>query len=225
MNAADIVNADARREIERAIADVETRTSAEIVCAVATESGRYDRAESVVGLAVAIMFLAIADVSVGTRVDADWSSGEGIMLGVQAAAVAAGFVLGSWLASALHPLRRVFISAREIEEEVTRAAAHVFGLSSVGMTSGQTGVLVYVSLFERRVVILADRSSFEVLGAAGVNELRDAALDKLRHGDVAGAFIATVRNAGERLQSRLPANAASNPDEIPNQVLVYPGRP
>ena len=225
MNAADVVDAGARREIERAIADVETRTSAEIVCAIATESGRYDRAESVVGLAMAIVFLAVADVALGTRVDADWSSGQGIMLGVQAAAVVAGFVLGTWFASALHPLRRVLVPAREIDEEVARAAAHVFGLSSVGMTSGQTGVLVYVSLFERRVVILADRSSFEVLGTAGVNELRDGALDKLRRGDVVGAFINTVKNAGERLQARLPASAASNPDEIPNQVLVYPGRP
>lgn len=225
MNAAIIVDAGARREIERAIAEVETRTSAEIVCAVATESGRYDRAESVVGLAVAIIFLAIADVSVGARAEAAWSSGQGIMLGVQAAAVAAGFALGTWLSSALHPLRRVFIPAREIDEEVARAAAHVFGLSSVGMTSGQTGVLVYVSLFERRVVIIADRSSFEVLGAAGVNALRDGALEKLRRGEVVDAFISTVRNAGERLQSRLPADAAANPDEIQNRVLVYPGRP
>ncbi len=225
MNAADIVDADGRREIERAIADVETKTSAEIVCAVATESGRYDRAESVVGLAVAIIFLAIVDVAVGARAEAAWPSDQGIMLGVQAAAVAAGFVLGTWLSSTLQPLRRVFVPAREIEEEVARAAAHVFGLSSVGMTSGQTGVLVYVSLFERRVVIIADRSSFEVLGAAGVNALRDGALEKLRRGDVVAAFISTVRNAGERLQSRLPADAAANPDEIPNQVLVYPGRP
>jgi len=225
MNAADIVDAGGRREIERAIADVETKTSAEIVCAVATESGRYDRAESVVGLAVAIIFLAIVDVAVGARAETAWSSGQGIMLGVEAAAVAAGFVLGTWLSNTLHPLRRVFVPAREIEEEVARAAAHVFGLSSVGMTSGQTGVLVYVSLFERRVVIIADRSSFEVLGAAGVNALRDGALEKLRRGDVVAALISTVRNAGARLQSRLPADAAANPDEIPNQVLVYPGRP
>jgi uncharacterized membrane protein len=64
------------------------------------------------------------------------------MLGVQAVVVATGFVLGTWLPSVAHPLRRLFVPAREIKEEVARAAAHVFGLSSVGMAAGQTGVLV-----------------------------------------------------------------------------------
>jgi hypothetical protein len=64
------------------------------------------------------------------------------MLGVQAVVVATGFVLGTWRASVAHPLRRLSVPAREIREEVARAAAPVLGLSSVGMAAGQTGVLV-----------------------------------------------------------------------------------
>lgn len=225
MNAASALDASARSLIENTIARVEKVTSAEIVCAIATESGRYGRAESMLGLALAILFLALVDVFFGSRVEEGWSSGQGMMLGVQSAAVAVGFVLGSWLARTAHALRRHLVPARELAEEVARAADHVFALASVGMTSGRTGVLVYVSLFERRVVVLADRRTYDVLGADGVDALRDIALERLRGGDVAGAFTAAVEAAGERLKTRLPADAAANPDEISNKVLVFPGRP
>ncbi len=225
MNAASVLDAGARNLIENTIARVEKDTSAEIVCAIATESGRYDRAESLLGLSMAILFLAVADLLFDSSADQGWSAGQGMLLGMQSAAVAAGFVLGSWLASTVHSLRRPLVPARELAEEVARAADHVFALASVGMTSGRTGVLVYVSLFERRVVVLADRRTYDVLGADGVVALRDLALERLRAGDVAGAFTACVEAAGERLKTRLPAAAAANPDEISNKVLVFPGRP
>ncbi len=225
MNAASVLDASARSLIENTIARVEKDTSAEIVCAIATESGRYDRAESLLGLTMAILFLAVADLLFGSSTDQGWSSGQGMLLGVQSAAVAVGFVLGSWLASTAHALRRPLVPARELAEEVARAADHVFALAAVGMTSGRTGVLVYVSLFERRVVVLADRRTYDVLGAEGVDALRDIALERLRDGDVAGAFTATVEAAGERLKTRLPADVAANPDEISNKVLIFPGRP
>jgi uncharacterized membrane protein len=41
-------------------------------------------------------------------------------------------------------------------EEVDRAATYVFATSGMTATSGGTGVLIYVSLFERRVVVLAE---------------------------------------------------------------------
>ena len=225
MNAASVLDASARSLIESTIARVEKDTSAEIVCAIATESGRYDRAQSLLGLSVAIVFLALADLLFGSSAGEGWSSGQGMLLGVQSAAVALGFVLGSWLASAVHALRRPLVPVRELAEEVARAADHVFALAAVGMTSGRTGVLVYVSLFERRVVVLADQRTYGVLGADGVDALRDIALERLRRGDVALAFTACVEAAGERLKTRLPAAADANPDEISNKVLVFPGRP
>lgn len=225
MNAASVLDASARSLIENAVARVEKATSAEIVCAIATESGRYDRAESLLGLSMAILLLAVADLLFDSSADQGWSAGQGMVLGVQSAVVAAGFMLGSWLASTVHALRRPLVPARELAEEVARAADHVFALAAVGMTSGRTGVLVYVSLFERRVVVLADKRTYDVLGAEGVVALRDLALERLRGGDVAGAFTAAVEAAGERLKTRLPADAAANPDEISNKVLVFPGRP
>ena len=54
-------------ELEQAIAGVEQQTSAEIVCAVATESGRYDRAEAIFGILFAVLTLVVVNLVVITR--------------------------------------------------------------------------------------------------------------------------------------------------------------
>ena len=51
-------NAEQRRQIAAAVAQAESRTSAEIVPIVATESGRYDRTEDLVGLVLGVLAMA-----------------------------------------------------------------------------------------------------------------------------------------------------------------------
>ena len=49
-----------RQAIEAAVAAAEQRTSAEIIPVVATASGRYDRAEDLFGVIVALVALSVA---------------------------------------------------------------------------------------------------------------------------------------------------------------------
>ena len=50
--ASELFNDEQRATIDQAVADAESKTSAEIVPVVATASGRYDRAEDIVGMAM-----------------------------------------------------------------------------------------------------------------------------------------------------------------------------
>ena len=59
MNANKTITAQDRAAIEQQIAKIEQTTSAEIVCAAATESGRYDRAESIIGIFTGSAALAV----------------------------------------------------------------------------------------------------------------------------------------------------------------------
>lgn len=49
-----------RRRINDAIIEAESRTSAEILCVVATDSGRYDRAEDMAGLLGGVLAMSAA---------------------------------------------------------------------------------------------------------------------------------------------------------------------
>jgi putative membrane protein len=226
MNAEHFLSKEERESVENAVAEAEKKTSAEIVCAVATESGRYDRAESIVGLAVGLIFLSMANAVIPgmSLTEGSWTVQQGIPLGWQALMLVMGFIAGSGLATYWHPLRRMFVSEQEIEEEVSRASAYVFSLGKLTGTRERSGVLIYVSLFERRVMILADRRAFEVLGQDEINGLRDLAVKRLREKKRRETFVDTIASAAEKLCEKLPAGA-DNSDELSNRLMLLHPRP
>ena len=75
MNATKAFTDKELRDIESAVADAESRTSGELVCAVATESGRYDRAESIIGLITALVLVVMTALWIGFHAETwrnDW---------------------------------------------------------------------------------------------------------------------------------------------------------
>lgn len=215
-----------RAAVGAAITEAEGKTSAEVVCAVATESGRYDRAEAIVGLACGLLALWGLNTATGSGAAGDgaWQEAAHVPLAWQLVAVTVGFVLGNVLASYVHPLRRLLVSDADQSSEVARSAAAVFMSKRISSTRGRGGVLLYVSLFERRVVVLADEGTFAVLGQEGVDALRDMAVAKLKVGDRRDTLVATVQAIGERLAEALPCQK-DDVDELGNALLVYHPRP
>ena len=211
--------------IEKAISDAEEQTSAEIVCAVATESGRFDRAEGIIGLAVALFGLWLVNILVPTisSFTGSWHTAQ-VQLEWQAAGVTLGFIIGNLLASYVHWLRRLVVGEREITEEVARAVSYVFSERRLASTRDRGGVLVYVSLFEHRVVIMADEGAKNILGDEGIGSLRDLAVGKLRNGDSLGTFVETIGAIADALKTDLPCQD-DDENELPNDLRLYHPRP
>lgn len=226
MTATTFLNSTQQADVEKVSAEAEKRTAAEIVCAVATESGRYDRAESLVGLLGALVGLGIAAMlSTGAGgPSGSWSGDRGLALGWQCFAVVAGFVAGSLVASYFHPLRALFTSAHEMEQEAARAASHVFASQGLGVTRSRGGLLLYVTLYERRVVVLADKAVMDALGEGFPRELRDIAVRHLREGRRGETFLETIQTAADRLAPSLPVKA-DDADELSNRLVIYHPRP
>jgi putative membrane protein len=224
MNAERFLTESERRAVADAVADAEKSTAAEFVCAVATESGRYDRAESIVGVIGALVALTAAYWAAAWTPRGSWSLAGTVGLTEAAAAIVVGFVVGSVLASILPSARRPFVGRREMDAEVARAADHVFAARRLTTTRERGGVLLYVSLFERRVLVLADSGAMKALGDEGVIALRDLAVQRLRSGHRLQTFTDAVAAAAERLSGSLPPSA-ENADELPNALLVFHPRP
>lgn len=217
-----LFNHDQRQRITSAVALAESRTACEIVPVVATSSGRYDRAEDLVGL-----WLVIAQAVLGaswyrstTFESGSWSlvSPQFMWLCVYVLAMAAAFLSGAILASRIGWLRRLFTPARQIREEVAARARQVFFDQRVHHTAGATGVLIYVSLMERTATVLASQPVTDALGAEFVDALCRQLIDGLRAGDPTAAFCHVVQSAGERLAGPFP-RSNHDVDELPD-VLV-----
>ena len=172
-----------RKTITQAVAEAESRTSAEIVPVVATASGRYDRAEDIVGLWAAMIGLIAAWLALpaAPTESGSWDGmPEWARLLIAVAAAVAGFVIGAVVASHVGWLRRLFTPRREMRDEVAARARSVFFDSRVHHAAGDTGLLMYVSLYERMAVVLGDESIVDKLGQAALDELCAALTGKLR---------------------------------------------
>lgn len=222
MDAERFLGEDDTDAVREAIEDVEDRTSAEFVCAVATESDRYDRAESIAGLALGLLCLALVHAGHDSWVvtSGSWEPTGGVHLGWLAGAVVAGFLVGSVLASYWHGLRRMLVRPSHLHGAVERAGWRIFGMNRLSSTEDRAGVLVYVSLFERKVAVLADEGARDVLGDETIEELRDIAVERLRDDRPRDTFIDTIERAADELEERLPADER-NPDEVRDRVLQF----
>jgi len=191
------------------------------VCAVATESGRYDRAESLCGLGVGLLALISGNKLAGMG---GWDTSTALSLGLQVVLVVGGFILGSVLASYWHALRHLFVSQKEMALEVSRSVHQVFSEHGIGGTRHRGGVLIYLSLFERRLEVRCDRAVLEKIQQTDLDAIRDSVLDKVRNGDAKGGLIAGLGRAEAILAKALPASEAT-PDALTNEVLVFHPRP
>ena len=220
MNASKIINAQERSLIEQRIAAVEQTTSAEIVCAVATESGRYDRSESIIGLLTGCGALAIANMIDSLLIHpGDWTV-PGISLVFQLLAVIIGFVIGSYLATHFVELRRPFVFKNHLESETKRAASFLFSNHVVGKTKSSCGILVYLSLFERRIIILLDQKCREAVGDKAIEDICQAAIPLLRQKKHREAIVHTLDQLSAKLVESLPADRQLDENELADHVLV-----
>lgn len=135
----------ARTRLRAAVAHVERRSAAEIVLAVRASSDRYTDVDFVVASLAAWLALV-------------WALFAPTVIDLDAIALLVPLVggLGFYLARLVAPLRRGLARASRMEAAVDRAAKACFVDKRVTFTRGRTGVLVYVSLFERRIALITD---------------------------------------------------------------------
>ena len=204
------------------MAEAERRTSAEIVPVVATASGRYDRPEDIVGLWLGMIGLIVAwwVLPVAPMESGSWGGmPEWERLLIVVVAAVAGFVIGAVLASHVGWLRLLFTPRRQMRDEVAARARAVFFDSRVHHTTGNTGLLVYVSLYERMAAVLADQSIMDKLGQDVLDELCAALTRKLRDLHPADAICQTIGVAGEKLAPVLP-RAEDDINELSDTLII-----
>lgn len=220
-NATRLLTSSDRERVSNRIATLERSTDAEVVCAVATESGRYDRAESLCGLFVGLVALISGNKIAGMG---GWNAAASLSVGSQAGLMVVGFVAGSVLASYWHGLRRLLVDTNELQSEVKRSVHQVFSQYGVGGTRHRGGLLIYLSLFERHLEVRCDQALVEKIPQADLDAIRDAVLAKVRTGHVAEGLLAGLDRAEEVLARVFPATDSTT-STLANNLLVFHPRP
>ena len=219
--ASEVITAEQRARVEKAVSAAESKTSCEIVPVVATASGRYDRAEDLVGLWCAIAGAVAAFLLFPGR--SDHGTWGGIPLwgqvGLLVLVMLVCFIVGATLADRFRSLRLLFTPRSHMQQEVNLRARELFFDRRVHHTAGASGLLIFVSLYERTAVVLGDRSVVATLGEKFPEDLCQRLTTSLRRQDVASAICDTIQHAATALQTALP-RMASDINELPDTLVL-----
>src|SRR3989338_2249162 len=198
------------------------RARAEIIPVVATASGRYDRAEDLFGVVLALVALAAAWLGFqDMSAPAGWAGTHEAVLGLVSILLIVffGFVAGAVLATRVPVLRLPFLTRREMQAEVERSAAAAFQQFRVRATAGATGILIYISLYERMVRVLGDDVIAARLGQSDWEALRDLVIQGLCEGEPARGLVRAVEQCGALCAVHFPSQPRDR-NELSNALLI-----
>lgn len=146
--------------ITEATRQAESKTSGEILTVIANRSGSYTGRVIVAGLAGLVIFslayLTFLPAAAHFLRRFFWDFQARHALWVMLAGQAAVFFIIYGLFSLVPPLKFLIISRRDKNDKVRHRAESAFFRHHISSTKAGTGLLVFISLFERRLELLVD---------------------------------------------------------------------
>lgn len=116
------------------------------------------------------------------------------------------------------PLRLALTPAATKHRRVRRRAVTVFRAAAERRTAGRTGILIYLSIGERRAEIVADEAILAKTDEHVWGEAMAALLEHVREGRPADGICAAVERVGVVLAEHFP-RSASDVNEIPDKLI------
>lgn len=199
---------DELRLIEEAVAAAEKGTSGEVAVMVAASSDRYRDGE-VLGAALAAGFLGFTLSEILLKQSPLWFFPLAAVL----------FFPARLLFRSYPPLAAAFVGSRREEAAVGDAALKAFVERGLHRTRGNTGVLFYLSLLERFVVVLADKGIYERIGQEALDRLAARVTRGMKEGNPSGELLGAVAEAGDLLRTHFPAGP-EDVQELSDAVII-----
>jgi putative membrane protein len=220
--------------IETAIDEAEARTTGEIYCVVAEESGEYGETPLAWAAGVALLGPALLLLG-GVRVNVPdlfegWSAADVSQLAERAArhaligaiALQALLFVVALALVAIPSVRRPLTPRAFKRERVRERALEQFAARNLHLTRARTGVLIFVSFAEHMAELIADEGIAEHVEPHVWDRAMAALVEGLRRGQPGAGIAAAVGLCGDVLAERFPADPKDNPNQLPNQVVVLP---
>ena len=185
------------------VQQIEANSDAEVVLIVRARSGSYRHADYLFGAALAFVGLLLL-LFLPLDFHEYWVPIDVVLL----------FAVGAFLSSRSNLLRRLLTSETWRSAAVRQGAAAMFYEAGIANTSAEMGLLVYLSILERRLELIADRGILKGVNALEWNELvfelhqagRKPEPQSLQDG---------LQKLGALLAKHPPASG-ENPNELPD---------
>ena len=204
---------DQRARVTAAVEKAEKLTAGEIVVMFISASYHYPMANVIGATTFAIPLALIFTPVIGRWL---WIGNQNMWLFLGLFTVF--FILFHEIIKRTYWLKRYFISRKEIDAEVKEAAVTHFFYHGLYCTRDKTGVLVLISVFERRVWVLADQGINAKVARGQWDEIVKMITDGIKQKRATGAICAAVEKIGDLLKVHFPIKP-DDIDELENVII------
>jgi putative membrane protein len=206
IRAKDFVSSAEKEKIRQAVQAAEESGSGDVAVTVVDESDRYREAELAGALSLAailslVLSLVLQHVTIWFYIP-----------------VACLLVFPCLYVFRVFPhMKLAFVGRKRIEEAVRERAVFAFYQKGVHKTEAETGILIFVSLLERKVWILGDRGIHEKMGSERWKPLADELAAGINGDRPFDALCAVIEKCGRELARHFPEQAGpgSQPEGKP----------
>ncbi|MBM2841327.1 MAG: hypothetical protein HW412_1855 [Bacteroidetes bacterium] len=202
-----------REKISLAVKEVERETSGEIVPYIVDRSDWYEVAEWRAGVICGM--IPLATFGALRSFTAAW-----LPFGVFEISLVtmSAVILGALAAHFIPAVERLFAGADLMERRVRQRAGEAFLSEEVFATRDRTGVLIFLSLLEHRVVVLGDSGINSKVARAEWDGIVTLVVDAIKARKPADGLIAAIRRCGALLGQEGVARRKDDTDELSDNL-------
>ena len=198
---------DQQNAIRQAVAQAEANTSGEIVPLILPSAGEYKHVEIRFG---ALLTMALTLFLL-------WWVPAAPLWGV-AAVMAASYLLGGLVVRVTPGLKRFLVGKETLNDMVNEKAFSLFIQQGLHYTRDATGILILVSLFEKRVEILADRGINEKVDQQQWQQAVDTIVEGLHQDTMVDSLCRAIESCGTLLAQHCPQRE-DDENELPDLIV------
>jgi putative membrane protein len=197
-----------QERIEQAVVAAESKTSGEIVPMVVAASARYTEAE---------LTGVVFGMVIGTMMEFIWHDPWGPVHAYVLWPMV-GAVLGYGFCS-IPSIKRWLLSRERVADAIHLRSLAAFSGQGLHHTREHTGILIFVSLLEHRVVVLADRGIDQKVEPGTWQAVVDTVTGGLKKGNACDGFCKAIEQCGQILAAHFPRRT-DDWDELPNKLIT-----
>jgi putative membrane protein len=196
-----------REQIAALVAKIEEKTAAELVTAVYTKSASYGAYRVGWSAGFALALVSIAHLLLPNVGAMELIGAEGL------AALSTYGMLG--VPALLRPLVPRWAKQQAVHDRVRQ----LFMDLGITETRDRSGILIFLSEFERRVEILGDRGIHQHLGERAWKALVTELVQSIRSGRAAEGLTHVIEKLGVELAAQFPVREGDK-NELANEVVT-----
>jgi putative membrane protein len=194
--------------IEQAVTAAESKTSGEIVPMIVSASARYVEAE---------LLGVVFGLIVGTIIELIWHDPWGPVHAYILWPIVGA--ISGYATASLPTIKRRLIPRQRVDEAVHLRSLAAFAGNGLHHTKDETGILIFASLLEHRVIVLADRGIDAKVEPGTWKSVVTILTDGLKSGNPCDGFCKAIERCGDILAAHFPPGPGDQ-NELSNKLVT-----